>query len=262
MKKNYLFLIFFITQSVVYSQILLMDNFTSGISTTNWEIKDLDGDGFSWEFSKNVKPFPDGFALSSSKSSNLSLKTNDVMISPILYPVSGLIAVSFKIGNNGINDKKSHCAVYLIPANSIFTGSENPIFDEIISNDYSQDSKFVKSVVNNHNYPFKVVFRHYSEEVNKSYELKLDEIMVDDYSLSGTSESEIEKIKIYPNPVDDVVTIKGKNKIDKIEIFDLTGRLISEIMRSEADLSKLSKGEYFMNIHTNNKIISQKILKK
>ncbi|WDF46403.1 T9SS type A sorting domain-containing protein [Chryseobacterium sp. KACC 21268] len=261
MKKNYLFIIFLFTQSIFYSQILLVENFTSGIPTTNWEIKDLDGDGFSWEFSKNVNPFPDGFAVSSSKSSTLQLKTNDVMVSPVLYPVSGHIAVSFKIGNNGVNSNKSHCAVYLIPANSIFTGSEYPIFDEVISNDYSQDFKFVESVVNNHNYPFKVVFRHYSEEVNKTYELKLDEIMVHDYSLSGTNETEIEKIKIYPNPVVDVVTIKGKNKIDKIEIYDVTGKLILESRGSVADLSKFSKGEYFMNIHTNNKIISQKILK-
>jgi len=262
MKKNYLFLVFFLIQSIVYSQILLMDNFTSGIPATNWEIKDLDGDGFSWEFSKNVNPFPDGFAVSSSKSSNLSLKTNDVMISPVLYPVTGYIGVSFKIGNNGVNNKKSHCAVYIIPANSIFTGSEYPIFDEIISNDYSQDFKLVQLGVTNYSYPFKVVFRDYSEEVNNTYELKLDEIMVQDYSLSGTSETEIEKIKIYPNPVIDVVKIKGKNKVDKIEIFDVTGKLISEIMGSEADLSKFSKGEYFLNIHTNNKIISQKILKK
>lgn len=262
MKKKYSLFIFLLAQNLLFSQILLTENFPSGAPTNTWERKDLDGDGFSWEFSDNVAPFPDGFAVSVSKAPNSNLKTDDVLISPTVFPFVGLISVSFKIGNNGANNKKSHCAVYIISADATFTGSENPIYNEIIGNDFSQNFSFEHFVVSPFKSPFKVVFRHYSEEVNATYQLKLDDIIIEDYSLSGTSESSVENIKVYPNPTVGLVKVKSRNKIDKILLYDMTGKFISETSGAEVDFTKFEKGTYLMNIYTNNKVISEKIIKK
>ncbi|WP_415327643.1 T9SS type A sorting domain-containing protein [Chryseobacterium sp. MMS23-Vi53] len=74
-------------------------------------------------------------------------------------------------------------------------------------------------------------------------------------------------IKIYPNPSSDFVHLKlnSKQKIEKIELSDVSGKSISHPKMSESgsiDISGLPAGVYFLNINSEGKNYQEKIIKK
>ena len=80
-------------------------------------------------------------------------------------------------------------------------------------------------------------------------------------------ENKIGEVKIYPNPVNDniYVNLNNGSHIDNINIYDVTGKMI--MMNSYNDLTNLNlktlkSGIYFIEIKSNNKLITRKIIKK
>jgi poly(3-hydroxybutyrate) depolymerase len=71
--------------------------------------------------------------------------------------------------------------------------------------------------------------------------------------------------KLYPNPVDNVLNINSKSMIDKLEIYDLNGRLLFETKQKEnnlsLDLSFLATGIYNLKIINSENSSSRKIIK-
>jgi len=69
----------------------------------------------------------------------------------------------------------------------------------------------------------------------------------------GIDESILEEVKVFPNPVDDFLNIKLKDKNYSIELYDIRGRLIS-IKRNDSligggiNVNSLSKGVYFLTL--------------
>ncbi len=92
-------------------------------------------------------------------------------------------------------------------------------------------------------------------------------IPCDGYTL-GTNQLEIlkRKIKIYPNPSDNIITIESFEEIYRIELFDIQGRLVnSELVKSDNhrfSVTQLTKGTYILRIHTQSGIQNSKIIKK
>jgi len=68
---------------------------------------------------------------------------------------------------------------------------------------------------------------------------------------------------IYPNPNSGLFFIEGK-QISKIEIFNTSGKLIytSNKNNKQINISENKKGLYFIKIHQNNTIITEKIIIK
>ena len=67
---------------------------------------------------------------------------------------------------------------------------------------------------------------------------------------------------MYPNPVKDILFIKSNDKIDKVDVYSVDGKLIkSKINSDKIDFSNLPKGIYLVNIHTKSGIKSEKIIK-
>ena len=80
-----------------------------------------------------------------------------------------------------------------------------------------------------------------------------------------TTISEINKdITIYPIPANDFLTINSSNLINKIEIIDISGKVIlSQNTNSEnvrLNTQNLTNGVYFIKIQTTDKIITEKII--
>ncbi len=78
-----------------------------------------------------------------------------------------------------------------------------------------------------------------------------------------------EEVKIYPNPVQDILNIDNSSGIKDVEIYNLQGQLVffqhfNDFNSEEKilDLSQLQTGIYFMNLLKDNKKTSHKILKK
>lgn len=67
---------------------------------------------------------------------------------------------------------------------------------------------------------------------------------------------------IYPNPVADVLKIKSDEKIISINIFDLSGKLVSsKANANEINVSQLAKGNYLVQIISNQKTRTEKFIK-
>ncbi len=59
---------------------------------------------------------------------------------------------------------------------------------------------------------------------------------------------------VYPNPVNDILTIEKWVEVESIDIYDLYGRLINSYdqVSNQIDLSGLTKGLYILKIQSNN----------
>lgn len=84
--------------------------------------------------------------------------------------------------------------------------------------------------------------------------------------LSLNTITPIEKLKVYPNPVEDFTTITSSNTIDSIEIYDSIGHQITHKTIAsksyEIDLKNLPLGIYFIKINQDEFHTFEKIIKK
>ncbi|QHI35954.1 hypothetical protein IMCC3317_13020 [Kordia antarctica] len=89
--------------------------------------------------------------------------------------------------------------------------------------------------------------------------------IVETLSVNEFAENEF---SIYPNPTKDIIHINGKERINKLSIHDLNGRLLKEIKLSnsqtstEVAINNYAIGLYFLSIETDKGIYTHKIIKK
>lgn len=73
----------------------------------------------------------------------------------------------------------------------------------------------------------------------------------------------ISDINIYPNPVKDILNVESSDRIYKINIYNITGRLIKSIdNKSQIDMSNQPNGMYLLKVTTEKGDFLNKILKK
>lgn len=83
--------------------------------------------------------------------------------------------------------------------------------------------------------------------------------------LATTENFENNTILIYPNPVKNQLFLDAKTKITKIEVYDLTGKLIMKKLQENIksiNIEDLSVATYILKIYTKDKTISKKIIKQ
>ena len=71
------------------------------------------------------------------------------------------------------------------------------------------------------------------------------------------------KATLYPNPVKDVLYFSANRKVAKAEIYDLNGRLVktAAVSNNSVNVSSLSKGVYFIILHTDKGVVKEKFIK-
>ncbi|MEI7486968.1 MAG: T9SS type A sorting domain-containing protein [Chryseobacterium sp.] len=70
-------------------------------------------------------------------------------------------------------------------------------------------------------------------------------------------------IDVYPNPVSDVLNIKSNVKIEKVEIFDISGKKINIVLNSDKiDVRSIPSGSYIVIIETKEGKNTKKFIKK
>lgn len=77
------------------------------------------------------------------------------------------------------------------------------------------------------------------------------------------------KFTVFPNPVNDVVTVANANNVlvNEIVINDMNGRTVktvkfNAVAEAQVNVAELNAGIYFMNITTNEGVTTKKIIKK
>ncbi len=94
--------------------------------------------------------------------------------------------------------------------------------------------------------------------------LNLDDVTVDG-TLSNDSFT-ASALKVYPNPVKDILNISYQDTVKTIEVYNLIGQLVASksINNNEGsiDLSELSQGSYMVKMQFENAVKSLKIIKQ
>jgi len=85
--------------------------------------------------------------------------------------------------------------------------------------------------------------------------------------LLGLTENELQDaVQVFPNPVQEVLTIIASNntKINKIQVYDVLGKLVLEQKNNvnQLKLSTLAKGLLFLKIETDRGILTKKVIKE
>lgn len=88
-------------------------------------------------------------------------------------------------------------------------------------------------------------------------------IIVTQSFILATGETKTFVTTLYPNPTSDLLNIETKQNISKIEVYDLSGRLVKSAAGKEKQISvsNLNKGMYLIKMHTENGIINSKFIK-
>jgi hypothetical protein len=72
-------------------------------------------------------------------------------------------------------------------------------------------------------------------------------------------------VELYPNPTSSAVYVKTNEKIKQIDVYDLSGKIISKcetLAGNSVDLSQLKNGIYFLRISLENSVIARKVIKQ
>ncbi|WDF46604.1 T9SS type A sorting domain-containing protein [Chryseobacterium sp. KACC 21268] len=69
-------------------------------------------------------------------------------------------------------------------------------------------------------------------------------------------------LKIYPNPASNTLNIETKDHFQKAEIYNINGQLMRTSRLQEINISNLPKGNYILNVETDNGSNSEKFIKE
>ena len=71
-------------------------------------------------------------------------------------------------------------------------------------------------------------------------------------------------VSMYPNPVENYLTIRSNSPITKVEVYSLLGDLVKNVKTnfSRIDLRNLNSGIYMIKIHSNQFFVTKKLIKK
>ena len=247
-------------QTVVFNE-----NFDTKATQNLWTIGELDGDGDTWEFLNAVENELPNFSGDAAFSFSWYLEAftpDNTLTSPaIQLPESGELTLSFKVaaGDEEIFDE--HYAVYAIPAGTTFTGTETAIFEETLDDGYLEVAKVVNvDITELKGQNIQLVFRHY--QTTDVFYVAIDDVKIEQATMGVDSTSKT-TVNVYPNPTTDLVQLSGNHKVNKVKVFDLSGKKVSEVNASSASLKHLSNGVYLVNFYTdNNEVFTKKVIKK
>lgn len=247
-------------QTVVYEE-----DFNDESTWESWTLADLDEDGELWEFAdaefQEVESFEGGFVWSFSWYLEVFTPDNTLTSPNISLPTENNLELTFNVA--AYEDEEvfqEHYAVYVIPADSEFTGTEEPVFEETLDAPYYNPAKTINVDIT----PFagqevKLVFRHY--DCTDIFYIGMDDVQITQSEL-GVDDIQKENIKVYPNPTTDIVSVQGVPNVNSIRVFNLQGKLLKETNASEINIEQFQSGTYLINFYTDKTVYSRKVIKK
>lgn len=98
---------------------------------------------------------------------------------------------------------------------------------------------------------------------SKGNNIYIDNINVIDPATASLNENLEDKIKIYPNPAQDVLYIDNINQDAKISIVDVTGKIVESYSSTKTiDVAELKQGVYFLKFDFNGKAFVKRFVKQ
>ena len=245
-------------QTVIFSE-----DFETEAGRDSWTNTDRDGDTQKWEFYDDELDAFTGWYVTSWSWWDEAFTPDNTLTSPVIsLPniASKKLTLKFDVGTLFDDVFEEHYAVYAIPANSTFTGTEIPVFEETLDGGYLEEAKHVNVELQQFaGQDIQLVFRHYN--CTDIMAIILDNIQIIEDDKLAVSDFSKANLQVYPNPSSDFIKINGVDNIQKIRLYDVSGKMVLETKSSEVDLRKLPVGQYILNVHAGSEIISKKIIK-
>lgn len=236
---------------------------TNSPTVNGWTLLDNDGDSQNWAIDDepaNTDPW--GYTGRIYVSLSAGTTPDNVLISPVINLPAGATTLSYQVGGFFPSLPEEHYAVYVLPSNAVFTGSEAPVFEETLTAaEASMAATRTADISAMTGQDVKIYFRHYG--TNNQLAIILDNVKITQNVLATSEVSHAEKIGLYPNPVSDFINLKTQSKIIYSEVYDMSGRKINiELNDNKLDVRNLQSGNYIIKIGTKEGITSQKFIKK
>lgn len=150
-----------------------------------------------------------------------------------------------------LNQTQSHHSVSFFEANvPIRLNGVNGEISNIILNNINNGQAFIE------NTSFKVNSLEFDPEyhlISKNNSITLN---------VENNKTIAESISLYPNPVNDILTIKTSKKLKKSIFYNILGKKVFESSNKQINLSQLSKGIYFIKVIIESKTYYKKVVKK
>ena len=104
----------------------------------------------------------------------------------------------------------------------------------------------------------------FSSVSNSESFILIDNIEVVDNSSGSVSEGQIEGLKMYPNPANDVLHIQASNSIDQVVIYNVYGQEMLKMNKPQPTISirDLKPGSYFVKVMSGDKNQTYQLIKK
>lgn len=90
-------------------------------------------------------------------------------------------------------------------------------------------------------------------------------VRINGEDILSVSDNEKNSVKIYPNPVKDILHIKNDNEISEFEIYSMEGKKLmtgNDINNSKLDVTILQKGNYLIKLKSKGKEQTTKFIKE
>ena len=83
--------------------------------------------------------------------------------------------------------------------------------------------------------------------------MEIDYVRVYQNAELSTEEYQRPELSVFPNPVNDILTINTNTQIDKVEVHNTLGQLVhsERSVGNEVQVSELAKGIYLLSVYSN-----------
>lgn len=245
-------------------------DFENAESLNCWNFIDADGDGYNWdrEYWLNSvdtagNPNPQGhngtFGLAGSASyiNNLgALSPDNWMITPAFAIPTNAAGynLSWFVKAQDPNYKDENYTVY------ISTGNQISDFTNIVYNGMPSGNAWEQMAVSLEEYAGQTIyiaFRHHNS--TDMFWLMIDDIAVGEGV--GVQNHEV-STKVYPNPANGVLNITATSNIDRVEVYNMMGQIVSAYDANDTytqiNTNKLTNGVYTVKIFTEEGVSNKK----
>ena len=87
-----------------------------------------------------------------------------------------------------------------------------------------------------------------------------------DFNVLSTDDNQIAGFSMYPNPANDVVTVKAQNEIQNVTFFNILGQKVLEVapnaLSQEINVDALKAGVYVVNVTSDEQVGSYRLIKQ
>ncbi len=237
--------------------------FKEGVLPEYWQNVDHSGDGYRWEFvhyQAGYSPKEGEYAAMSRSRDNDPLQPDNWLITRQVNVAGSDYTLSFRVKTKDPDWPHEHYSVLISTGDPIVPGVFKEIHSETLT---AEDDGWKKVTLDLAGYKSELIyiaFRHW--DCTDWYQILIDEIEVKGtVGVAGIDKSP--PVKIYPNPARDKFHVVSSETIKQVRLINTGGQVLKDIIVNEPHtnirVQNLRTGIYFMQIHTANSVITERV---